>query len=1195
MKLSSLFAYPVIIFVVLANLLAAQPADDANNAKLEQRDQLCEEAEQCVKEGKFDEAITLLEQVYTLEKSVFGAAHPELLGTLSWLGDVATLKQDDTAAIDLRKRQHRMSEQLYGQTDYQTQDASRAITDAEQNAIRSPEQRTSLREAWEAMSTVDKLIGEGQFILAIPMATKAAAIRKQVLGEQHPDYANSLNDMAYIYHNMGEYARAEPLYTQAIEIDKQVLGEQHPNYATSLKNLASLYQSTGEYNRSEPLYKQAMEIQKQALGEQHPEYVTSLNHLTDIYYNIGDYARAELLCTQALEIQKQLLGEQHLDYASSLYSLAQVYAKLGDFGRAEPMFTQAIEIQKQLLGEQHPDYATSLSSLAFHYYSKGDYARALPLFSQAMEIRRQVLGELHPNYANSLNSLAQVYANLGDYGRAVPLFTRAIEIQKQVLGEQHPNYATSLNNLAILYSKMGDYGRAEPLYTRVMESRRQVLGELHPDYATALNNLGSHYSEVGDYGRAEPLLTQAIEIQKQVLGEQHPEYANSVNSLAHLYSSMGDYGRAEPLCKQAMEIRRQVLGEQHPEYAGSLNNLGMIYSAMGDYGRAEPLCKQAIEIQKHVHGELHPDYATSLNNLAHLYSLMDFMDSRAEPLYTRAMEIRRQVLGEQHPDYAGSLSNLAHLYSSIGAYGPAEALYKKAMEIEKQVLGEQHPDYARSLNNLGMTYSAMGDYERAEPLLRRAIEIRKRVLGEKHPDYSSNLINLAAVYGSMGDYARAEPLYTEAIGNSLRHLNETASVLTEQQQIAMSRSLRHQLDNSVGCALQMNPQPQAIAEQLVAWKGAVLVRLRALRLAADDPAIADAFKQLQSKTQQLSALTGAVPEPDKLDAWRAQITELTSQKDKLDAELMRNSDAFRAAQKKVSLSDVRQAIPTDGVIVDYLDYFRYGKQGRSLMATVVRRNGKPLMVDLGSAEDAGDAISRWRDSLGASDVAREAGQQLRRQIWEPLLTHIGDAKLVFVSTDGVLGQMPLAALPGKAAGSYLIEDHAIVMLPVPILLPRLMERQVGESKLLASSATGDRQDRVMGLLMGDVDYDAVAAPSTPTPVPKLPGSLLMASNTIQRTRGGLTWGPLTETRKEIDSIATLLGGNVVQLRKREALRQAQLWLLKNPDAIEGRDLRTRGEVRIVPINPVDTNVATDKPTRSLPAYWAAFQLSGDPR
>jgi tetratricopeptide (TPR) repeat protein len=61
---------------------------------------------------------------------------------------------------------------------------------------------------------------------------EALAIRKKVLGENHPDYATSLNDLAVLYYTMGNYTAAEPLYKEALAIHKKVSGENHPDYAT---------------------------------------------------------------------------------------------------------------------------------------------------------------------------------------------------------------------------------------------------------------------------------------------------------------------------------------------------------------------------------------------------------------------------------------------------------------------------------------------------------------------------------------------------------------------------------------------------------------------------------------------------------------------------------------------------------------------------------------------------------------------------------------------------------------------------------------------------------------------------------------------------------------------------------------------------------------------------------------------------
>ncbi len=45
----------------------------------------------------------------------------------------------------------------------------------------------------------------------------------------------------YLYYSQGKYEQAEPLYQQALEMRRQLLGQQHPSVATSLNNLALLY------------------------------------------------------------------------------------------------------------------------------------------------------------------------------------------------------------------------------------------------------------------------------------------------------------------------------------------------------------------------------------------------------------------------------------------------------------------------------------------------------------------------------------------------------------------------------------------------------------------------------------------------------------------------------------------------------------------------------------------------------------------------------------------------------------------------------------------------------------------------------------------------------------------------------------------------------------------------------------------
>ncbi|MEO1376564.1 MAG: tetratricopeptide repeat protein [Cyanobacteria bacterium J06635_10] len=66
------------------------------------------------------------------------------------------------------------------------------------------------------------------------------------LGENHPDTATSLNDLANLYSRQGKYEQAEPLYIQAVEIVERVLGTNHPSTVIIRNNFENLRKKQGE-------------------------------------------------------------------------------------------------------------------------------------------------------------------------------------------------------------------------------------------------------------------------------------------------------------------------------------------------------------------------------------------------------------------------------------------------------------------------------------------------------------------------------------------------------------------------------------------------------------------------------------------------------------------------------------------------------------------------------------------------------------------------------------------------------------------------------------------------------------------------------------------------------------------------------------------------------------------------------------
>jgi CHAT domain-containing protein/Flp pilus assembly protein TadD len=603
---------------------------------------------------------------------------------------------------------------------------------------------------------------QGRYGEAEPLFQESLSISREQLGDRHPFVAHGLSGLASLYKDQGRYGEAELLYQESLDIRREQLGDRHPDVATSLNNLASLYKDQGRYGEAELLYQESLDIRREQLGDRHPDVAASLNNLASLYQDQGRYGEAGLFYQESLDIRREQLGERHPDVAASLNNLASLYHAQGRYGEAEPLFQESLFIRREQLGERHPDVAASLNNLALLHHAQGRYGEAEPLFQDSLSIFREQLGEHHPNVANSLNSLAKLYHSQGRFSEAESLIEESLAIYREQLGDQHLNIATSLSNLAVVYGAQGRYSEAKSLAQQSLDLRREVLGDNHLFVAISLNTLASLYHSQGRFGEAEPLHQEALSIRRQRLGDRHPDVATSLNNLADLYHSQGRFGEAEPLHQEALSIRREQLGDRHPDVATSLNNLASTYRVQGRYGEAESLIEQSLSIFREQLGDNHPDVATSLNSLAGLYRDQGRF-REATSLLQESLTIYREQLGNRHPLVATSLNNLALLYKDQGRYGEAELLYQESLDIRREQLGDRHPNVATSLNNLASLYNDQGRYGEAELLYQESLDIRREQLGERHPDIAQSLNNLASLYQAQGRYGEAEPLFQASL------------------------------------------------------------------------------------------------------------------------------------------------------------------------------------------------------------------------------------------------------------------------------------------------------------------------------------------------------------------------------------------------------------------------------------------------
>ncbi|MDO9229340.1 MAG: tetratricopeptide repeat protein [Syntrophales bacterium] len=644
----------------------------------------------------------------------------------------------------------------------------------------------------------------------------------------------------------------------------------------------------------------------------------------------------------------------------------------------------------------------------------------------------------------------------------------------------------------------------------------------------------------GQYTEAIPLSERIRAICEKALGPEHPSTATSLNNLAELYRTLGAYGKAEPLYRRSLAIREKVLEANHPDTAQSLNNLAGLYYDMGSYDRAEPLFKRALAISENSLGPNHPDTARSLNNLAVLYENMRTYD-KAEALHRQALAICEKALGAEHPHTATSLNSLASLYNNMGVYEKAEPLYRRSLAIREKVLGANHRDTAQSLNNLAKLYCDVGAYEKAEPLYRRSLAIYEKAIGGEHPDTGPALNNLAVLYAIQGRNGEALNLMERAQGIDRKQIEQILGFAPEAQQTQFLATREDNFFAYLNLVRQRFPDnPKAVRNALDVWlarKGILLEaqkRIQDVLAAGDNPQTQEIFSKLIGIRQELARLVLGGPGKEGPEAYQKRIIDLTSQKETLEGQLSRLSQAF-AQQRKTRIATtatVASALPKGAILIEMAriqDYdFKTGKWGASRYLAFVLSPGKDSdvsLVDLGDADSIDQKAAAFKKSLGNSktmpDVLAKQSNDLYRVIFTPLSSVLGKSRQIFLSPDGGLNLIPFEVLRDDK-GRYLIETHTF--------------HYVSTGRDIAGYGMIKEKGQ-KSLLLGDPDFDLAAKQTTGEKERPL---------TRSRQMQGITFSRLPGTKEEVEAIAALLGRSTSDTYTGEKARESVLMQRKSP-------------------------------------------------
>jgi tetratricopeptide (TPR) repeat protein len=339
--------------------------------------------------SQFQEAEALLHRGLDIEKKLHGPKHYDVVSCLHVLG--STLRQ----AGKLPDAERTYEEALALSQELTDVDTLKPILLQELASLRAAQKRPveGLEFIRKALPLYQKLLQSNNVNPEITARFERAI---KALSVQGPEI---------------QLPQMEEAMTNLLAVQRQLIGDQNPSFAVSLQVIGTTLQLQGKHAEAEEYYRQGLEIQRRLWGDNHPLVAGNMANLASALTEQSRLAEAEPVLQQRLDICRRLYAKEPSKLDVPLLELADVIYRQGQYRRAEPLYRELIKLRADHPTAGGPSKEDAMASLGRFL---ADWAWAERQTPPALEQARQAELLLRECLAARLNATNVTRAKLGD-------------------------------------------------------------------------------------------------------------------------------------------------------------------------------------------------------------------------------------------------------------------------------------------------------------------------------------------------------------------------------------------------------------------------------------------------------------------------------------------------------------------------------------------------------------------------------------------------------------------------------------------------------------------------------------------------------------------------------------------------------------------------------------------------------------
>jgi eukaryotic-like serine/threonine-protein kinase len=307
----------------------------------------------------FDSAIALREEALALERSLYGEDSPQVVDSLGALGRLYAASGDNERAnrtiheyyelarevLDEEDPQLGLADTALGTMAFTNGDlagADRLLSRGIERLLADPQ--TYVRAIIEASATLSETrIRRDDRAGAHAALENAEAIAARQFGEGSVPLAMVRADIAVTLGLYEEYDAAEQTFAEAIDLMERVLGRNHNETLDALNNLGVMYARRGDQTSAERVQREVLARRIEKYGQHHEMVAISYQNLASALTHQGRYDESIPLHRKAYEIYRSVLAPTNFTTALPLLSVAYAELERGRATAAESAAREAVQ------------------------------------------------------------------------------------------------------------------------------------------------------------------------------------------------------------------------------------------------------------------------------------------------------------------------------------------------------------------------------------------------------------------------------------------------------------------------------------------------------------------------------------------------------------------------------------------------------------------------------------------------------------------------------------------------------------------------------------------------------------------------------------------------------------------------------------------------------------------------------------